>query len=200
MKGYDFMDNNDKDKIEIVDLDEANRINEKSEKVDDNAPRIDMNPTFTDVKKEEQKDNKEEVVDEFEKLLNPNDLTHSFPMDEVAVNRTYAMLCYIFFLFVIPLSKKEIKKSPYVMFHINQGVNLFAFEIASVILDKILKILFVGSNGVSVPIFIDFISFILSLIALLLAAYGIINTNKGYSKELPLIGKYKILKKISKKN
>jgi len=71
-----------------------------------------------------------------------------------------------------------------VRFHVNQGIVLSIGEFALVILSTILAF------TVIVPI----LCFIAGVVLCVFAIIGIINASKGEQKELPLIGKIKILK------
>ena len=101
-------------------------------------------------------------------------------------NKLMGILAYLGILFLVPYFAA--KESPFAKFHANQGCVLFIVEIAISILAAILG-------------YIPFIGWILSILLYLLslgcfvfAILGIINAAKGEIKELPLIGKYKILK------
>jgi len=102
---------------------------------------------------------------------------------DVADNKVMAILSYFGILFVIPLFAA--KESPFAKFHANQGLLLFLAEIALYIVYYILLLV--------LPI-IGLIFSILFLGITVLAIIGIINAAKGEAKELPLIGKYRIIK------
>lgn len=72
-----------------------------------------------------------------------------------------------------------------VKFHVNQGIVLTIAEVAVFILSFILAF---------IPIVGWIISFLLFVAVGVLAIIGIINAVKGEQKELPLIGKIRILK------
>ena len=91
----------------------------------------------------------------------------------------YAALAYI--LFFIPLIVD--KDSEYGKFHANQGLNLLLLGIAVSVLGALIP--FIGWFIIS-PVG--------GLLVLVLAIMGIINALNGEEKELPLIGKYRLLK------
>ena len=91
---------------------------------------------------------------------------------DIDMTKLYAVLAYLGILFVIPLFMS--KDSEFVRFHTNQGIVLF---IASVIC-------------AAVPI----IGWIASIGILVLMVFGLINVSNNEMKELPLIGKFRILK------
>ena len=87
------------------------------------------------------------------------------------------LLAYI--LFFIPLLAA--KDSPFARYHANQGLVLFICGLISSVLWII-------------PILGWIIAPILSIVITVLAVIGIINALNGKAKELPIIGKFKILK------
>lgn len=91
----------------------------------------------------------------------------------------YAALAYI--LFFIPLIVD--KDSEYGKFHANQGLNLLLLGIAVSVLGALIP--FIGWFIIS-PVG--------GLLVLVLAIMGIINALNGEEKELPIIGKYRLLK------
>lgn len=104
------------------------------------------------------------------------DTTSSFSSADVANNKVMAILSYFWILFLIPLFAA--KESPFARFHANQGLLLFIWSIIVMILRKIWWPL--GAIG-------GIISFILFII-------GIVNAANGRAKELPIIGKFRLIK------
>ena len=102
-----------------------------------------------------------------------------------------AVLAYIGILFLIPLLAA--KESPFARFHTNQGIILC---ITGIIVGVALNILSVLSFAISPALLV--ITGILSLIGsiglFVLMIIGIVHAVKGEAEELPVIGKYKILK------
>jgi uncharacterized membrane protein len=105
-------------------------------------------------------------------------------------NKIMGILAYIGILWLVPLLAA--KDSKFARFHANQGLVLFiaefAYGIVNVILTAILtaiswRLAFVGSI-LSLGYLAFFVMWIL----------GIMNAAKGEKKELPAIGKFKILK------
>jgi len=84
-----------------------------------------------------------------------------------------ALICYIGFLCLIPLLKKE--KNEFVKFHMNQGLVLFGFEAITWIFVMIAPILWALGN-------------IAGIFWLVLSIIGIMNVIKEEKKELPVIG------------
>lgn len=101
----------------------------------------------------------------------------AFDPADIEKNKVMAVLAYIIFL--IPLLAA--KDSPFAKFHTNQGLILFLAGIAVAILSVI-------------PIIGWIIGIVAPIAITVLAVIGIIAAYKGEAKELPLIGKFKILK------
>ena len=110
-------------------------------------------------------------------LNNTKDTTDQFDKDDIEKNKAMGLLAYI--LFFIPLLAA--KDSPFARYHANQGLVLFICGLISSVLWVI-------------PILGWIVAPILSIVITVLAVIGIINALNGKAKELPIIGKYKILK------
>ena len=94
-------------------------------------------------------------------------------------NKLFCVLCYFCPLWLVGLLAAP--NEPEVRFHVNQGIVLSIGWAAVIIINII-------------PILGQIISFIGGIFILVLAIMGIVNASKGEQKELPLIGKIKILK------
>lgn len=94
-------------------------------------------------------------------------------------NKVLAILSYFGILFIIPLVAAP--NSKFAKFHANQGLLLFLFGI-------ILGIVSV------IPILGWIVAVVGSIASVVFFIMGIINAAKGEAKELPLIGKYRIIK------
>jgi len=94
-------------------------------------------------------------------------------------NKLYNILAYVGILFLVGLIAAP--NEPDVKFHVNQGLVLCLLEIALGIIAVI-------------PVIGWVVGFAGSIFCLVLAIMGIISASKGEQKELPLIGKIKILK------
>ena len=110
-------------------------------------------------------------------LNNTADITEQFDKDDIEKNKVMGLLAYI--LFFIPLLAA--KDSPFARYHANQGLVLFICGLIS-------------SLVWIIPILGWIIAPILSIVITVLAVIGIINALNGKAKELPIIGKFKILK------
>lgn len=93
--------------------------------------------------------------------------------------KVIAMLSY--FIFFLPLLVA--KESKFALYHANQAFNLFLLFVAVSVIGTILPVIgwiIIAPLG--------------TVFCLVLMVMGIINSLNGEEKELPVIGKYKILK------
>lgn len=125
-----------------------------------------------------------------EKMNATTDTTEEFSKADIEQNKVMALLSYFGILVLIPLIGA--KESKFARFHANQGLILC---IACILYGVAYSILSAVILAISWRLY-----FVVSLIGLLgcvfaiLAIIGIVNALNGKAKELPFIGKYKILK------
>ncbi len=122
-------------------------------------------------------------------LGNTADTTGEYDLADISQNKTMAVLSYFGILVLIPILAAP--NSRYARYHANQGliltIVLIAYQIASGIVKAIL-------GGIPVVgIIITTILGLANLVFLVLAIIGIMNAVKGIAKDLPVIGKYRIL-------
>lgn len=117
--------------------------------------------------------------------------TEAQQADDISQNKAMAILAYFGPLVLIPIFAAPTSK--YARYHANQGLVLLITGIIYIIAEVVLSTIFyivswyIGS----------FVSTLLSLVWILftvLAIIGIINAAGGRAKELPVIGKFEILK------
>ncbi len=147
--------------------------------------------------------NNNEFAQKVKNLNNTADTTAEFEQRDIEENKTISVLSYFGPLVFIPMFAK--KESKFARFHSNQGLVLLiadvVFGVVQAILQAILRAIFpwkwtyglVGGRG---PVY-GFLSTVLSLLWIViavLAIIGIMNAVKGKAKELPIIGKFRILK------
>ena len=113
----------------------------------------------------------------FNEFNNTADTTSEYDAQDIEKNKVMAVLAYI--LFFIPLLAA--KDSKFARFHTNQGLVLFLGGI-------------IASVVAVIPVIGWIIAPIAGLVITVLAVIGIINALNGRAKELPVIGKFKILK------
>lgn len=142
---------------------------------------------------EQQEQNSGDQNDFSAKIANLNDTadtTADYDADDVSKNKVMAVLAYFGPLCFIPMFAA--KDSKFARFHANQGLVLLiacvAYSIVSSILNSI--ILAISWRLYFITSIISFISIVFAVLAIL----GIINAANGRAKELPVIGKFKILK------
>lgn len=116
--------------------------------------------------------------------------TPQFAPQDVEKNKAMAILAYFGILVLIPLLSA--KDSKFARFHTNQGLILCIAAI-------LYSVLYTVLSGIIIAISWR-LAFLVSLIGLVglvfvvLFIIGIINAANGQAKELPVIGKYKLLK------
>ncbi|MBQ2662032.1 MAG: zinc ribbon domain-containing protein [Clostridia bacterium] len=130
------------------------------------------------------------MENKFEQLNNTPDTTAEFSSEDIQQNKVMAILAYFGLLVLVPIFGA--KDSKFARYHANQGLVLFlaaiAYSIATSILTSIL---------IAISWRLAFLSTIFSLVSiafLVLMVLGIINAANGKAKELPIIGKFKLLK------
>ena len=130
------------------------------------------------------------MENKFEQLNNTPDTTAEFSSEDIQQNKVMAILAYFGLLVLVPIFGA--KDSKFARYHANQGLVLFlaaiAYSIATSILTSIL---------IAISWRLAFLSTIFSLVSiafLVLMVLGIINAANGKAKELPIIGKVKLLK------
>ena len=104
------------------------------------------------------------------------------------------VLSYLFLLLLVPLIKGDYKTSPFIKFHLNQGLVLAIIWVALAILSQINSWIFWSSWSFGVYGFINIILWLLNLGTGILAIIGLIGAAQDKMNELPIIGKIKILK------
>lgn len=131
------------------------------------------------------------------KLINTNDYTSQFGIEEVNKYKMKAILCYIpLVAFYFKYATKLGKESKYMDYHIKEGLNLSLFWIFTFIVSKLLYTLFTKRYLMSevTPVWVNFTTYLLYCLSIVLSLVGLYRTYNGKSKDLPIIGKYKFLK------
>ena len=116
----------------------------------------------------------------------PEKQAENFDPEDINANRIFGVLSYFGFLVLIPILAAP--RSGFVRFHANQGLILLIVGTVLQILSGVLKTVpvigFIGSIIGALTTLIIFIWMIL----------GIVHAVNGQSRELPIIGKYRLLK------
>lgn len=127
-----------------------------------------------------------DLNDKINNFNNTDDFTNDYDSRDINENKVIAMFSYLSLLVLIPIFGA--KESGYARFHANQGLVLMLAEIISVTACEILSnILFFGWIFGIVEGLAGLACFVFSVI-------GIINALSGRAKELPIVGKIRILK------
>lgn len=144
----------------------------------------------------------------FKDVFNTPDYTAQYDPADVASSKGITVACYFWILFWLPLAVNG--NSRYGRFHANQALLMLitsaALGVVSAILQAIIYAIFRSeitilgygtgvyeTNGFG--LFLGgLFSVILNLPSLIFLILGIINTVNGRAKELPIIGKFRIIK------
>ena len=120
-------------------------------------------------------------------IQNVPDYSGFYHPQDIEQNKMISILSYLGLLFLIPFLAK--KDSPFARFHVNQGMVLFFTEAVYNVVLRIVRGLFKGT----ILGFIPGILGILDIAFFVLMILGIINAVNGKAKELPIIGKIRII-------
>lgn len=123
-------------------------------------------------------------------LNNTADTTAEFDAQDINNNKAMAILAYFGPLVLIPIFAA--KNSKFARFHANQGLVLLLASIAYGIAYNIISAIILAISWRL--LFITTIIGLLSIVITIIAIIGIINAASGKAKELPIIGKIKLLK------
>ena len=131
--------------------------------------------------------NAQNAQDFVNNIMNTTDTTSQFDPQDINDNKGMSVLAYIGFLFLVPLL--ACPNSRFARYHTNQGLVLFLLELAIGVVTSIFT--FIPVIG---PIIGGLLSAVGGIFTLVLMILGIINAAQGQAKELPLIGKFTLLK------
>ena len=120
---------------------------------------------------------------DFKDILNTPDTTAEFDQSDIQQNKVMAVLAYFGLLFLVPLLAA--KESKYAKFHTNQGLVIWIAGLIAGVVSSILAV---------IPVVGAILGALISLVMFALMIIGIINAATGKAKELPVIGKIKLLK------
>ncbi len=129
------------------------------------------------------------------KLNDTADITAEFDPKDIEQNKVMALLSYLGILVLVPLFAA--KESKFARFHAGQGLNLLIALVAWEIVHRVLMAVFRAILLPDAWRIYSLLGTILSLVYIvftILAIIGIVNALNGKAKELPVVGKYKLLK------
>lgn len=122
-------------------------------------------------------------------IFNTPDTTANYSAADIQNNKVMAVLSYIGILVLVPIFAA--KDSPFARFHANQGLILFLAEVIFGVANMILTVIFAFLGQIA--LLWTIVAFLVYIAFLVLLILGIINAAQGQAKELPLIGKIRIL-------
>lgn len=123
-------------------------------------------------------------------IFNTPDTTASYSAADVQNNKAMGILSYLGILVLIPILAA--KESPFARYHANQGLVLLLCEVGFSVASMILSVIFAFLGPLA--LLWTLVSWLVSLAFLALLILGIVNAAQGLCKELPLIGRIRILK------
>lgn len=132
---------------------------------------------------------KEESSGLIDQIKNAPDYTEDYDSTDISQNKALAILSYIGILVLIPIFCA--KHSKFAQFHANQGLVLVIASAAVNVVNCIFAAL-VYAHWIFVLLELPIA--IVSLAMTALMVLGIVNAARGKAKELPFIGKFRILK------
>ena len=121
---------------------------------------------------------------DFNELTKIEDRTAEFDPADAQQNKAMGILAYIGPLVLVPIFGA--KESKFARFHANQGLVLLIANVALSILGTIL--------GLITWVLKLFLVWPFEVLCVVLCVLGIVAAAKGQCKELPIVGKFKILK------
>lgn len=133
----------------------------------------------------------EDFAAKIAKLNDTKDTTAEFDKEDIDNNKGMSILAYLSWLVLIPIFAA--KKSRYAQFHANQGLILAIIDTAYWIINGVITGILMIVSPIASAI-VCAITGLFGLVFLVLVILGIVNAASGKAKELPVIGKYRILK------
>ena len=134
--------------------------------------------------------NQQSFEEKLSGVTNTADTTSQFDPKDIEQNKVMAILAYFGILVLVPLIGAP--QSKFARFHANQGLLLLIASIAFYVVYYIFLHILIAISWKLV--FLATLFSLLGLVFLVLAIIGIVNAANGKAKELPVIGKYRILK------
>ena len=127
----------------------------------------------------------------FQNFNNTQDNTKDYEAKDIAANKVMGILSYLSLLVLVPIFGA--KNSKFARFHANQGLVLLIAWIGWNIVSSIIRAILTAISW-RLYVAVRVILGLVTIVFVVLSVLGIINAAGGKAKELPLIGKFKILK------
>ena len=140
---------------------------------------------------------KEKIKEKILIILNTEDDTENFTLEEIESGKTLSLVAYLIPLIPFILSKKN----NYVHYHTTNGMNLLFTYLVFLIIKRTLSYIF-GTpcdliNGIKcmiLPLTLRIIFSLVNMFFSFIILYGILNVCNNRSKKLPLIDKIHFFK------
>ena len=124
-------------------------------------------------------------------FLKTYDETEQFSEEDIDQSAFFAPIAYLGVLFFVPILARP--KSAFAKYHANQGLLLLLTTIVAYIAIILIGLLL---NLVGLWFFTIFLFFVYNLFMIALMIVGAYNASSGYAKELPLVGRIRIIKAL----
>lgn len=161
---------------------------------------------YEEMNKEKKEDKKVEDMakEAVNKILDTEDQTNSFDKKDIEKNKGISILSYLGPLCLIPFLIQ--KDSKYAQYHAKQGLNLFIFEVIFGMISAFLSSIVQVSKmctilgevqyecGVVTPWWLNVPIRLGDLCLAVISLIGLIYACQGKAKEVPVLGKIKIIK------
>ena len=127
----------------------------------------------------------------FNSFFNTHDTTADYDKADIEKNQLMAILLYLGILVLIPILAA--KDSKFARYHANQGLILLVAEAIWVAATRLISFI-VGLLNIGLLSFLfGVVVCLLSLVPLVFVIFGIYNSAAGKARELPFIGKFRII-------
>lgn len=140
-------------------------------------------------------DSLSKTIETYDRVTETEDYTWQFDSDDIEKNKGFALFAYLGAFILVPIF--EGKNSKFARYHIGQGVNLMiAFFVYSVVQALILALFswLPGGFHNGVWAIFDIMEALGVILLIILKGVGIHNTRNGIAKDLPLVGRFRIIK------
>ena len=125
-------------------------------------------------------------------ILNTPDTTASYSQQDIDQNKIMGILSYFGILVLIPIFAA--KESPFARFHANQGLVLLVAGILVGMATSLVGMLFGLIHIDVLTVLWNIVSWLIRVTMFALMILCIVNAASGKTKELPLVGNFRILK------
>lgn len=134
-----------------------------------------------------------DFTDAFNRFNNTADTTSEYSQEDINDTMGISVLAYLSWLVLIPLLCERGRKSKFARFHANQGLTLAIIETVYGIFEGLVTgILSIASWHLAHVVGI--LLGLVNIVFVILLIIGIVNVASGKAKELPIIGKIRLIK------